>query len=87
MHMVTLGEHAEPLVRRLATDLGLPAQAGQPHTKGLQHVTENGVRYVVIVHTANLLQERALGCGGASRSWFQKRSSWKAFAGRVCTAS
>ena len=58
MHMVTLGEHAEPLVRRLATDLGLPAQAGQPHTKGLQHVTENGVRYVVIVHTANLLQER-----------------------------
>ncbi|HCH65384.1 MAG TPA: hypothetical protein DFR83_21440 [Deltaproteobacteria bacterium] len=58
MQMVTLDTHVEPLVRRLSSELGLPASARRIHASGPRDITINAVRYVVVVLPSNLLRER-----------------------------
>ena len=58
IQMVQLDTHVEPLVRRLATDLGLPEAAHQVYADGPHEVTVDGVRYVVVVLPSSLVRER-----------------------------
>ena len=58
MAMVRLDNHSEPIVRRLASDLGLPATIDSLDNTRMEHIEFDGERFVVIFHRAKLVGER-----------------------------
>jgi len=59
MAMVRLETHSEPIVRRLASDLGLPATIDSLDNTRMEYIEVDGERFVVLFHRAKLVRERS----------------------------